>query len=109
MHMLSLEDWYNVSLCDVIKSNGHRVLQHFEGSLLHALQKVYPQQQWELSSFKHFPVKSWTDFRNHIRFFDWLAAKLGISKVHISLFYLLFAPKQLLKKKDTNGKMVQCG
>eukprot|EP01114_Cavostelium_apophysatum_P007756 TRINITY_DN1993_c0_g1_i1.p1 TRINITY_DN1993_c0_g1~~TRINITY_DN1993_c0_g1_i1.p1 ORF type:complete len:544 (+),score=104.71 TRINITY_DN1993_c0_g1_i1:59-1690(+) len=46
------DDWYCVSTMEVANKGGHKLLQHFGGSLSKMLASVYPQHPWDVERFE---------------------------------------------------------
>ncbi len=47
------DDWYLVSKLQVVKYGGGSLLHHYKGSLIRALQAIYPQHLWHPYQFDH--------------------------------------------------------
>lgn len=67
----SMNDWYNVTLKDIYKNGGDRILLHFDRSPSKALQTIYPEHHWDAQMFKQVRAG------RHKAFFDRLGVQLG--------------------------------
>jgi hypothetical protein len=81
LNIQSLDGWYKVKSADVISKGGSGLLQGYGGSLIAALQAVYPDHEWQEWRFKQIPGLLWQDPKNITRFFDWLGKELRITTV----------------------------
>src|SRR5690349_20034692 len=51
-----MEHWYNVTVEDIYKNGGKRVLDYYyNGSLSDALLSIFPEHNWELDKFETKP------------------------------------------------------
>eukprot|EP01027_Heterolobosea_sp_BB2_P018850 GEZU01026495.1.p1 GENE.GEZU01026495.1~~GEZU01026495.1.p1 ORF type:complete len:840 (+),score=185.05 GEZU01026495.1:594-3113(+) len=74
-----LDDWYSVTTQEVSKRGGRGLLNHFYGgSLVRALQSLYPDHPWQVWRFASVPKGFWEDRENHRRFFDHIAQELQL-------------------------------
>eukprot|EP01027_Heterolobosea_sp_BB2_P000282 GEZU01000413.1.p1 GENE.GEZU01000413.1~~GEZU01000413.1.p1 ORF type:complete len:468 (+),score=89.89 GEZU01000413.1:405-1808(+) len=73
-----LDDWYIVSTKDVLQNGGGRLLNIYGGSLVQALQTIYPEHSWHISSFATVPRGYWS-LQNQRQFFDGIAKRLKIN------------------------------
>lgn len=79
------EPWYGVTpdmvdrALESKQSGLSIVLRNFDGSIVTALLRLYPDYSWEPWRFQVGGVPSgyWKTKENRRRFFDWLANKLG--------------------------------
>jgi hypothetical protein len=82
LHIQNLEDWYDVDPASLTK-NGHtmRILnQYYRGSILRALQCVYPQYPWQLPIGKHDPKGYWKDLKKQREFFEQFAKQMNFQR-----------------------------
>jgi hypothetical protein len=74
-----LEDWYAISVEAFDEHDGGPLLRrHFNGSMSGALQKVYPEHEWNLFNFKNKQKRLYQAPENHRAYFDWLGQELGV-------------------------------
>jgi len=78
-----LDDWYNVTVEDIITNGGRTLLQdYYNGSPSFALQNIYSQHIWMLWRFKTVPKgyrkRLETDSAEALRMFEWLGERLAI-------------------------------
>ena len=57
---------------------GSTLLNHYNGSLMKCLMKVYPEYDWKIWKFEKVPQKFWSEIKNQREFFDYLGKKLNI-------------------------------
>jgi len=64
-------DWYRIRISDIFRETGVRTLlsRHYEGSLLKALQSIYPNYHWEAWRFGSVPRRFWLERKNQRCFF----------------------------------------
>lgn len=83
MNIQSFEDWYHITVNDVIATEGGKALLNlYGGSLVKALRSVYPYYIWRVWNFKHLPFAYWDDFKHHRQLFDSIADELGINELN---------------------------
>lgn len=78
LDITKLEDWYDVKLADAQLLFGP-VLDKYDGSLLVALQQLYPEFSWKFWKFSHLPKTHWHDTNRQREFVEWLNGELGIN------------------------------
>lgn len=79
LNITTKDDWYKMSVNDVVRVSGSAMLSNFYGnSLVKALQTVYPQHKWQLWRFVAVPYRVWSDSNHHREFFDWFAHQKGM-------------------------------
>lgn len=76
-----LDGWYEVSVRDVSREGGRKILRRFGDSLSDMLVTVYPDHEWEPWKFKGVPKGFWDERENQRRFGDWLGKQLGIKEL----------------------------
>ena len=81
LNIQKMEDWYKINASQVVKRGGDAILSHFRGSLIKALQSIYPDFPWQFWKFKGFPSSMWTDINNQRQFCNWLETELQIKKM----------------------------
>ncbi len=75
----SLEDWYNIRVSDIQAFSGGSLLNnYYGGSLIKALQNLYPNYKWQPWKFKKANHGYWNQPLSHRSFFDNLAQELNI-------------------------------
>ena len=77
-----LNDWYNVTLEDIVKNGGGGLLNgYYNGSPSKALLNAYPEHIWHFWKFSvpHYPWEK--SQKNQREFFDWLFTKLGYKQM----------------------------
>jgi hypothetical protein len=78
--LVSLEDWYRVSTNTVKKNGGKTMLmKYFGGSLLNALNAVYPHHKWRPWLFHDLHHSLWNRKQYEREYCDWLADRLNIT------------------------------
>lgn len=78
----NMDDWYNITVEDIHNNGGHSFLGFYCGSPSSALQRVYPEHNWQLWRFKVVPNRYWSDVKKD-RFqlkamLDWLGDQLSV-------------------------------
>jgi hypothetical protein len=73
-----LENFYKLSFSYVYNNEGGGLLALYDGSLLKALQTLYPSHEWLPWKFKHVPRNFWESFGNQKMFLDWCATELNV-------------------------------
>ena len=75
------EDWYQFrNLFEINERGGSLLLEQcYNGSLIAALQAVYPEYEWNLWLFGKAPYGFWKSTKNCRTYLNWLADKLNIS------------------------------
>lgn len=68
------EEWYRVRVLDVTRLGGRGLLKHHEGSLIGALQAVYPEFRWRAWCFAWAPRGFWESDDNARQFLQSMAA-----------------------------------
>jgi len=66
------EDWYRVTVREVIQRGGSGFLDYYGLSMRAALCDLLPQYQWKPWLFQHAPRSFWKDSRNRKQFFEWI-------------------------------------
>jgi hypothetical protein len=72
------EDWYKISLSDILHRDGAGIINIYGNSHSKALKNIYPEFDWEEWRFKNTPRHFWSKLENQRRFFDYVAVQLGI-------------------------------
>lgn len=77
--ILKLEDWYGIRKVDFERSKFASILlRRYNGSLVSALQQLYPNHKWQPWRFTAVPRGWWKEQKNLQQFFDAKAAELGV-------------------------------
>src|SRR5690348_4940438 len=77
----SMEDWYKITLEDIIKKGGKRLLFYFGSSPSKMLIDVYPEHQWHMWRFNPLPRNYWKVQSRHREYFDWSGSKLQFTNM----------------------------
>ena len=75
------EDWYNVKYLDIEPAVSSLLHLHYDGSLVKALQALYPEKNWQVWKFLHVPHEFWNDIENQRIFLNWLSKELLIENL----------------------------
>jgi len=78
LNLKNLEDWYHVSINDVIAQGGRKLLKQYNNSLMRALPATYPEYNWKTYKFSILPPGFWKDMKNQRQYFTDLAVSLGL-------------------------------
>ena len=63
----SMEHWYNITKKEICENGGTGLLNtYYKGSPSTALQRSYPEHEWELSKFKNKPLSFWKSKKKHL-------------------------------------------
>ena len=81
LEMKTLDDWYKVSTKEVRDRGGYRLMDLYSGSLMKALQLIYPQHKWDISKFSKVSNGFWNNINNQRELFDSIGSELGIKKL----------------------------
>ena len=73
----TLDDWYKISVKDIINNDGGGLLDRYNGSPLQLLKSVYPEKNWLPWKFTITCNGYWKDKKNHKIYMDWLRLQLG--------------------------------
>ena len=79
------ENWYSVKTKDILQLGGKGLLNRYDGSLIKALQHVYPEKEWHVWKFHQVPKNFWEVDTNVFGYLQWLSKSLGIS--HLDDWY----------------------
>jgi hypothetical protein len=82
------EDWSQVSKKTVQDNDGSGLLKVYNGSLLRALQAIYPEYNLTRISGNRHPRGYWKTMSNQKAFLDDLAKKLRISHKYYQLLLI---------------------
>jgi len=78
----SMNDWYDVTSQEVIRKIGDTMIQEcYGGSLIRALQAIYPTHEWKIWRFIELPKKYWSCSKNVEAYLKWLSVELGIIRM----------------------------
>jgi hypothetical protein len=75
------EQWYSISLNDILSNEGSTLMDIYKDSLANALRTLYPEYEWNMWLFPNVPTNFFLDFTNQRRYLDWLEDKLSINSV----------------------------
>jgi len=71
---LDVENWYSITLRDIIRAGGSGLLNYYKGSHIEALVKLYPELTFNKGNFSTCKVgwkgPGWKSFGNQRKFFD---------------------------------------
>jgi hypothetical protein len=82
LHIEREEQWYNVSLLDIKRTGGGRMLQVFyHDSFIAAIQDIYPDYEWLPWRFKTCPRGYWNKRENILFFLNYLSKKLDVRSI----------------------------
>lgn len=84
-HSPQPSDWYRVSQRDVLRRGGSGLFK-YHASLGDALRAVYPEYEWQESSFPR-TRGHWVDVNNLRHFLDSVAGELGVQQVSALAFH----------------------
>lgn len=72
------EQWYDAK--HIIEENHRGLLNHYKGSLLTALEAIFPEFEWFAWLFPSAPVGYWDELEHQKKFIDWIASDFGIQQ-----------------------------
>jgi hypothetical protein len=77
-----IDDWYSVSVQEVRENGGKEWMKWFKGSLMRALQDVYPEHNWPVrdQNTHQRPSNDWQNFDNQVKFVKNLEKSLSIAQ-----------------------------
>jgi len=74
LNIKRFEDWYRVTVEDVIKFGGETMITAFYGRcIVKALVTLFPEHGWLEWKFRRVPEGFWLENLNRRRYFEWLA------------------------------------
>ena len=77
-----MEDWYQITQIVIYENGGGGLLQRkYKKSPLMFLKGVFPDIEWLPWVFGVTSTGYWDDIENHMKFANWLGAKLGYTKM----------------------------
>ena len=76
-----MNDWYKVSVKDLVSVGGSSLLWKYKTSPSKILQAVYPEYPWRLWEFSNSPMEIWKNPAIVKEFFDWAGKELGIKEL----------------------------
>ena len=78
-----LDGWYNIKAKEVMKPNrlGSLLNHYYGGSLIRALETIYPEKDWHPWLFGNTSRHFWQDEENVFKFMEWASKKLNIRKL----------------------------
>ena len=75
----SMDDWYKVTKLDFERNGGMALLNvYYEGSILRAVQSIYPEHNWTPWKFARVSNGFWDSKKNQQDLIDWLTETLHI-------------------------------
>lgn len=96
---LVANNWHSVETSDIIQAEGQSLLnRYYGGSLVKALQSVYPHISFSSHHFKIVPRTFWEDTNNQREFFKNFASKAGFDYKIPSNWYSI-SNNQILQAK----------
>lgn len=80
MGVRRLEDWYRVTIKDVARHGGDRLLSRYGYCLLPIMSSLYPEHDWKPWLYTRVPVGFWRNRGNRRSYMRWLGEQLGFRK-----------------------------
>ena len=77
-----LDDWYKVSVNEVINKGGSAILAQYGKSIGQILCSLYPEHPWDIWKLDRVPTKYWENIENQRRFMDQLANQLNVKQLN---------------------------
>jgi hypothetical protein len=77
----NFEDWYNISLQDVVKYGGKNLLLFHGGSLRASLAFTYPDYDWQNWRFPRVSRGYWDNIQNVKISLEWIGQQLKVSNL----------------------------
>jgi hypothetical protein len=74
----NVEDWYKVTKDTVVNHGGATILASYGHSHVQALQKLYPEIEWQLWRFPRMPKSFWGSPKHQEELFQFVAKKLDV-------------------------------
>jgi len=100
------EDWYSVTVKDIISNNGEGALQYHGGYIGKALSEIYPEYNWQPWRFSKVYHGFWNDLKQVRKYVEYLGELLGIKSMdewyNISKSQIL----ALANANTTNSKLL---
>lgn len=72
-------DWYKISTDLIVKKGAQKVLSNYGNNLIHALQAVFPEEEWIVWLFEQVPKNFWDEISNQKTCLEWMAKKLNVT------------------------------
>jgi hypothetical protein len=77
-----MEDWYHVNVADIVdRGCGSLLNSYYGGSLVSALQTIYPELDWQIWKFKSLPKSFWINTDNQRTYFLQLGRALKLKNL----------------------------
>eukprot|EP01114_Cavostelium_apophysatum_P022685 TRINITY_DN8291_c0_g1_i1.p1 TRINITY_DN8291_c0_g1~~TRINITY_DN8291_c0_g1_i1.p1 ORF type:complete len:560 (+),score=113.65 TRINITY_DN8291_c0_g1_i1:52-1731(+) len=73
------QDWYRVTLHDIVSNGGSSLLNHFGNSPSKLITTLLPEHPWNLYDFESVPVNYWKDRHNQKAFLNELTKRLEVN------------------------------
>jgi hypothetical protein len=80
LNIKEMNDWYDVTVVDVIDRGGSGILNKHGNSLISILIAVYPEHSWQYKPIQ-IPEGYWNDLKTQRKYFDRLGRQLGIQSM----------------------------
>jgi hypothetical protein len=76
-----MDDWYKITSKQVKKTKAAFIVKYYNGSLIEALKKIYPEHNWDPLQFAKLPQSYWDDELNQKKALDRIGEELGVQKM----------------------------
>eukprot|EP00028_Trichosphaerium_sp_Am-I-7-wt_P003245 CAMPEP_0168521968 /NCGR_PEP_ID=MMETSP0405-20121227/8998_1 /TAXON_ID=498012 /ORGANISM="Trichosphaerium sp, Strain Am-I-7 wt" /LENGTH=334 /DNA_ID=CAMNT_0008543341 /DNA_START=344 /DNA_END=1348 /DNA_ORIENTATION=+ len=76
-----MEHWYNVTLEDIVRHGGGRIVERYDKSISRALKSIFPEIKWIEWKFKHAPLGYWQNMENQRNKMDFASQELNYKTV----------------------------
>lgn len=76
----TMEDWYGVTLSDVMGNRGHGILEYYNHSFIQMLLTLFPKYDWKPWLFQKAPRGYWAEIENCRKYARWFEFESGIEK-----------------------------
>lgn len=74
LNIQQAEDWYNITVKQVIESGGAEFMTNYNNSISNMLNDMYPEFNWQPWRFSHAPHNFWDDPTHLRQYFDHIIA-----------------------------------
>ena len=81
LRLKTLDDWYEIPMKDLQDRIGFRLLSMYWGSLIQALQTIYPDHPWDITKLHKVSKGYWNDINNQRKLFDSIGRRIGIERL----------------------------
>ena len=78
LKITTLQDWYKVTVDDIMENNGTGVMQYCHSNVYHLLKEAYPEHDWKPWLFHKVPKGFWNSKENQRKFLDWIGDQMSI-------------------------------